>query len=387
MALEEISFFNTNGDEINLSNLVSQMINYYGLKLEVGETRLTDFNEGSEIRNILEAFAVLEYARLEEEHENTRIAFIETSYGEWLDKIGRLPFIDLERITGIAATGVVKFTLATAQSEDYVIPAGTIVASSSSELEFATETDLTILTGDTTGEVSVECLTTGEDGNLGAGEIDTIGDEIDTNLVTVTNTSAFTNGRDYEDDDDYRERLLSNVRADGFGTLGYYTSLCESVDGVHDVVFVDEEGYTKKCLVNGNNKPVEDKVLLDVLAELTDVDKKVLDHTFTVDRPTATTVDLTIALSVKNELTTSDMNLIMTKIFNGGDAFYMSFDGLGINGKLNRDELVSAFEVLDDVVCVTSVKQSGTEITTISPSSNGILKCGTMTFNQTTVGG
>ena len=55
MALEEVSFYNTNGDEINLTNLVDQMINFYELKSEVGETRLTDFNEGSEIRNLLEA--------------------------------------------------------------------------------------------------------------------------------------------------------------------------------------------------------------------------------------------------------------------------------------------------------------------------------------------
>ena len=33
MALEEVSFYNTNGEEINISNIVNQMINYYSLKL------------------------------------------------------------------------------------------------------------------------------------------------------------------------------------------------------------------------------------------------------------------------------------------------------------------------------------------------------------------
>ena len=42
MALEEISFNNVNGDEINLTNLVSQMIDFYEQK-EKGETELTDF--------------------------------------------------------------------------------------------------------------------------------------------------------------------------------------------------------------------------------------------------------------------------------------------------------------------------------------------------------
>ena len=71
MALNEVSFYNTNGDEINLTNIVNQMINYYQLKLEVGETAVTDFNEGSEIRNLLEGFAVGIYALLEEQHEAT----------------------------------------------------------------------------------------------------------------------------------------------------------------------------------------------------------------------------------------------------------------------------------------------------------------------------
>ena len=66
ISLNEVSFYNTNGDEISLSNIVNQMINYYNMKHEVGETVITDFNEGSEIRNLLEAFAIGIYALLEE---------------------------------------------------------------------------------------------------------------------------------------------------------------------------------------------------------------------------------------------------------------------------------------------------------------------------------
>ena len=163
MALEEVSFYNTDGKEINISNIVNQMINYYSLKLEVGETKLTDFNEGSEIRNLLEAFAVGIYALLEEQHEATKIAFISTSYGGWLDKIGELPFINLPRIPASYSQGSVTFTLATAQSSDFTIPADTILACSDNGLEFVTTTDCFIATGDTTGTASVECLTTGAD--------------------------------------------------------------------------------------------------------------------------------------------------------------------------------------------------------------------------------
>jgi hypothetical protein len=44
MAIEEVSFYNIVGEEVNLSNLVLQMIGYYELKREVSETAVTDFN-------------------------------------------------------------------------------------------------------------------------------------------------------------------------------------------------------------------------------------------------------------------------------------------------------------------------------------------------------
>ena len=188
MALEEVSFYNTNGDEINLTNLVDQMINFYELKSEVGETRLTDFNEGSEIRNLLEAFAILGYAIMEEQSEATRIAFISTSEDTWLDRIGELPFINLERNGGQPSTGSVTFTLQTALDDDYTIPSETILSSSETGLDFETDGDVTIFAGELTGTGIANCLTDGADGNVGVGSIDTIDDDsVDTEILSVTN--------------------------------------------------------------------------------------------------------------------------------------------------------------------------------------------------------
>ena len=189
------------------------------MKLEVGETVLTDFNEGSEIRNLLEAFAICIYALLEEQHEATRIAFISTSYGMWLDRIGEMPFIDLPRISGTEASGIVTFTLAEEQESDYVIPAGTVLTDSSNDLDFETLGDATVLEGETTVNAPVQCLTVGTDGNVSAGNIDTISSDIDTDLVSVSNSEALSGGEDYEDDDSYRARLLDNVQSEGFGSL------------------------------------------------------------------------------------------------------------------------------------------------------------------------
>lgn len=388
MALEEVTFRNTNGEEISLSNLVNQMINYYQMKLEVGETRVTDFNEGSEIRNLLEAFAVGIYALLDEQHEATQIAFISTSHGEFLDRIGESPFINLPRIDGAEAVGNVTFTLAEAQSTETVIPGDTIIASSDTGLEFVTDDDCIIDIGSLTGEVSVTCLTVGADGNIGSNSIDTIVDnELDTNLISVSNSEAFEFGADYEDDEDYRERLLENVRADGFGTMGWYVNLCEAVDGVHDVLLIDDADYTKKVLVNGTSKPTPDSILLEVLTELTDNGNIVLNHSFTVDKPVYTSVSLAISLDVATEIDDDDLQANILACVNGLMFDRMEYAGLNINEALTRDMIVEACSMFGDVVSVTSVKADGSasEMSSVSPATNGVLKLGTVVFTQSEV--
>ena len=393
MALEEISFFNTNGKEINISNIVNQMINYYNLKLEVGETKLTDFNEGSEVRNLLEAFAVGIYALLDEQHEATKIAFISTSYGGWLDKIGELPFINVPRINASYSQGSVTFTLATAQITDYTIPADTILACSDNGLEFVTTIDCTINAGDLTGTASVECLTTGTDGNVSAESIDTVSSEfVDTELVTVSNSSACDGGADEEDDELYRKRLLANVNADGFGTKGYYDNLCESIDGVHDVLMISASGYTGKYLINGDAKPTPDNVLMDVLTNLSDNSKKVLGHTFTIDKPAYTNIgtlsyNLVINMKVVTEMPVNDLKQILTCLFNGGQYASMDYAGLNINESITAETIKNTLENFDNIVEVTSIKYANETVTTITPLNNGVLKLNTnyVTFNQTEV--
>ena len=267
------------------------------------------------------------------------------------------------------------------------------MACSSNGLEFVTTTDCTINAGDLTGTASVECLTTGSDGNVSAQSIDTVsGEFVDTELVSVSNSSACDGGTDEEDDELYRKRLLANVNADGFGTKGYYDNLCESIDGVHDVLMISASGYTGKYLVNGDVKPTPDTILLDVLTALTDPSKKVLGHSFTVDKPTYTTVgtnsnNFTIAMNVVSEMTSTELNKIMTCLFNGGQYASMDYTGLNINESLSKETIVNTLEAFDNIVEVTSVKVGSDEVTTLEPDSNGVLKLDTtyLTFTQTEV--
>ena len=387
MALNEVSFYNTNGDEISLSNIVNQMINYYNMKHEVGETVITDFNEGSEIRNLLEAFAIGIYALLEEQHEATKIAFISTSEGVFLDRLGELPFIDLPRITGSVAGGSVTFTLAEVQSDDVVIPAETFIRNED-EISFYTLSDCVISSGDLTGSVLVEAISPGVDGNAPAGTVTIFEDEdIDTSLVSVTNSEDFRGGSDWEDDDEYRERLLDNVQADGFGTVGWYRSLCEDVDGVHDVKFVSDATYTRKCLVNGIVKPTPNAVLLDVLTELSDLDNLVLGHRFIVDKPSYTSVDLDISLDVVSEVDEDKLLSVLTVLFDGGDASVpISYTGLNIGESLRRGIIEGALSVFEVVVGVTSITCDGVEVDVLEPDTvNSVLQLGTVSWTQNEV--
>ena len=380
MALEEVSFYNTNGDEINLTNLVDQMINFYELKSEVGETRLTDFNEGSEIRNLLEAFAILGYAIMEEQSEATRIAFISTSEDTWLDRIGELPFIDLPRIGGQPSTGSVTFTLAAALDDDYTIPSETILSSSETGLDFETDGDVTIFAGELTGTGTANCLTDGADGNVPVGSIDTIDDDsVDTEILSVTNEYPFELGLDYEDDDTYRERLLANVRADGFGSVGYYNRIGESVGGVHDVKLVSDESYTRKVLVNGKVKPTPESVLLDVLAVYSSLENLVLGHSFTVDRPEYVEVDMDFELSVSTLVDEDELSAMLTAFVDGGDVLSMTYTGLRIGEDITVDDVNGVMQVFEYVV------SSSVTISEHTINDGDVLKLGDISFTQTVV--
>ena len=386
LPIEEDTFYDVNGYEVSRTNLVQQMIQYYDEKLSIGETNVTDFNEGSEIRNLLEAIAVDVYNLMEDRQLLTEIAFVETAEGEWLDKHGANPFVQLPRFTGDYATGFVTFSIPEVMTSDVIIPLGTIVVSTDNSLQYETDSDLIIAVGETEITGSATCLTVGVDGNCLENTITLIEDEtIGVNGLTVNNNEAFTGGLDYEEDDLYRQRLLEFIRKDDFGSLPYYTKLCTDVDGVHDVLFVDATGYTKKALVNGYVKPTPDTVLADVLEVLTIPDNIVVNHTFTVDKPDYVEHDFTINLSVTVEQDEDFLNNFITSIFDGvGLEGEISFDGVGIGETLTKETFYNCFNAIFEVESV-EVLEDGVEIEDLTVDEDEVLQLGTVTWVQTVI--
>ena len=381
--IDDVKFTSLRGEEISRTNLVNEMIDYYALKVEHGETRVTDFNEGSEIRNLLESIAVDIYWLMQTENDVLKQCFIDTATNAWLDKIGLHPFVQLSRYEGTQAKGNVTFSIPSALTTEVNIPVGTLLVGDNG-LYYTTNNDCVINIGDTSESVGITCVTVGQDGNLGTGSITTIDDSYNNvNGLSVTNANPVVDGSDYEDDEVYRERLLNFVRRDDFGSLGYYKKLCEDISSVHDVKLVDVTGYTKKVLVNGNVKPTTDACLLDVLAVLSDLGNCVIGHTFTVDKPTFDSVSLDVAITVNTSMDTNKVKNIIEDLFDGGareEGF--EFTGLNIDEGISQQTLYGLFDIIDNITSVT-IESDGSPVTDIDCTTNHVLKAGTITVTQT----
>lgn len=391
MAVDEEVLYTVLGEEITRSSIVNDMINYYLLKLEVGETKITDFNEGSEIRNIVEAYAVDGFAIRENQNELTKVPFIHLAEGEFLDLHGANPLIKLPRDTGTEAIGMVTFSIPEPAITDIIIPEDTVLVCEENDLDYSTDAECIIGVGETSVMIGATCITTGADGNCSAETITVINDDyLNIPNLTVINEEEFINGTDYEEDDEYRERLLASERKEGFGSIGYYQDLGNNIDGVHDILLVDDlsevKPKTKIIYVNGNTKPVEDSVLVDVLEAFSNQENIVVRHTFGVEVPDYVTVNLDIDVTVENELDESEVLTVLQALFDGGTAVdSVEYDGLSIGESLTKNTLYSAIELFYDVIDVT-IYHNGDIFSDLTPEFTEVFKLGTVHINQT-IGG
>ena len=391
-SLNDESFYNILGEEISRNGLTQQMIGFYGLLLEVGETKVTDFNEGSEIRNLLESVAVDHYVILDDQNEHAKITFIDTAYGEWLDKHGQHPRLRLERNQGAEAVGEVTFTIPAVSAEQTIIPEGTLLASTETGLQFSTDYDAVIEIGDLNVDVQCTCMSVGEDGNVVSGSIDLIDDEfLDIKGITVTNNDPFTNGVDYEEDEAYRARLLEYIRREDFASLPYYINLAESVPGVHDVKLVDEVGVSKKILVNGDVKETSDTLLVDVLAKFTDTRNLGLNHTFNVGKPLFVKYSMDVVVNVDAELPEGTFEDLIIKYVDGGYSTFdgrIDFNGANIGQSISKDEFVNALRIIDNVqdATVTIYNSSSTSVNECSVDVDEVVEITSVNVTQNIVG-
>ena len=149
--------------------------------------------------------------------------------------------------------------------------------------------------------------------------------------------------------------------------------------------------------MNGDNKPVEDYVLANVLTEFTDTSNIVLGHNFVVYSVVYTTIGsgFVVNIQTEQEIDEADIKELLICIFNGGTTKnnYV-FEGLDIDESLSYDTLVNAFTSNFDMITSVGFTLNGSSFTELKVSNtalyshNKVLRIDTdnITINQTTGG-
>ena len=315
-------FYNLNNEFVTVDTIKEQLIQYYQDLHAEDKTRIDDFNEGSEIMNLVGLMSVLAYNMLEEQNRTLANHFVNTAEGEYLDLIGANPNINLERLQGGNATGFVKFTLPESAYEEIEIPEGTTVTNLNAS--YTTVGDNYISIGESYTYCPVECDADGIIGNCGVGAINWCEDT----RFTVTNEEEFTNGFEFEDDEEYRKRLLDFIRGDNFGSIGYYENVLLSQSGVHDILQYDSDTVLSWVL---NIIANEDTIYNDILEHFNDANNFVVGHDFSFTLPSKLNTSFTLTVNADCNYSEDDLKDFCTKYFIGGSLSEYPADLLGIN--------------------------------------------------------
>ena len=373
----DTSFYTVTGEEINRTVLVQEMIDFFNKKYP--NAFITDFNEGSVARNITESLAVDTYHIMKVDNDVERVAFLSTATGGYLDLHGA--DMNAPRNMGSQAWGTVTFSIPQSEAFEINIPEGTVLVSSETGLQFITVLESVINVGELNVDCPVRSVVVGDNTNAKAGTVNTFYDTKPYNALSVTNVEKFNGGKDSENDDTYRQRLLYLKQKDGFGSKQYYAGLGLEVEGVHDIMIVpSENNYTGKVIVNGDDKPLSDDILALVVSIYSDERNLVYEHSFEVVPVTYTTVDLEIEVSVSQEIAETEFVDALTRLFDGSTN---SYKGMNINQALSKYLIITCIEsdVLG-VYQVTNMTSNNQTFNKLTPTENTVLRLGNVTVTQ-----
>lgn len=378
-------FYDVSGFKVTKDFLMQQMINYYNNKYP--DAQITDFNEGSQIRNLLETFSTDIYHLEFQENSLLRQAFLTTATGYYLDLFGEE--YGITRNTALQAQGVVTFSISSAVNYPINIPANTRITNTETGLFYDTYISVEIPVGTTSVTCPVRSMITGSKTNIPANSEFVFYNENLFNEVSISNSEAFTDGRDAESDEDYRERLLEQKTSDGFGSKSYYVKLGK-IEGVHDIALVDSLTRTAKVIVNGySNTQITDDLLALVAAQYTNEKNLIYNQTFEVAKAEFTTVPLEISIDVSSELQEETLQTIIKKYFTGANTNINNqqfvFKGCSVNSIVSRTELMNMIEGIDGVIQITNITSDSEEFSKLEPATNKVLRAGTIEITQSVV--
>ncbi len=218
--------------------------------------------------------------------------------GDYLDHLGY--YLNTPRLAASAAKTTLEFTLSAARPEALTIPVGVRVRPGD-KLMFATDADLTIPAGATSGTVTATCLSTGAAGNAYLpGQIKTLVDPV-TYVKSVANTTASVGGADIETDSHLRTRVsLAAEQYGSAGSLAAYRYHALSVyQNIMDVaIWQPKPGEVRIApLMDGGELPT-DEIVAGIFTYLTSESVQPFTDTVSVVKPTVIAGGITLTYYV-----------------------------------------------------------------------------------------
>lgn len=270
-----------------LSDLLAELVDYTSMHTD----QVTDFTEGSIIRSLYEAIALV----LEQEYQ------LSTENANWAIDHAILDAFDFTPKEAQNAYGTVTVELYTPTTRDISLSRGTTVFSNNSgtdTLYFRTDQAYLIPQGSVRFKVRVVCNEAGTKGNIPANYIDSM-TTTQLSILSVTNEDAFLTGREAETAEDLKKRFREFVATRARGTIRSIEYAMNSIPevtgcyvfnhtGYYDVYVHDANGDLPDELMNKCLNAIEDyrpagngfniypmekvKVSLQVNLAVTDVD-------------------------------------------------------------------------------------------------------------------
>jgi hypothetical protein len=242
-------------------------------EIQARNSRLTDFNEGSNLDALTGAGAVQADEVIRIGLDQFASNFVDTAEGSQLDALAVDRFGLIRKQAGYAV-GTLRFTRGTFVGV-LVIPAGTSVSGSvnGTSVSVTTDAEAQMLADESTVDVDATVTVTGTGGNIDAEVLTSIDDEIDDADATVTNPDRFVGGRTAETDDEFRVRIRRYFQTVQRATVSALVYGATQVGGVQyaavDESFIDpQDGGYVLVVIGDPDARANDALVADVEAEL-----------------------------------------------------------------------------------------------------------------------
>lgn len=271
MALPDVQFA-----ELNARTIEDAILSAYVAVRRINEPTFK-LHDGNPVRLFLEAIA----AYIAQQNVIIDLTgkgnLLRYAGDDTIEDIGWLYGVRGDRIQASAATTTIRYSLSAPLSRATTIAKGSRVTPPSTKgLYFATDADLTILAGQTTGEVSATCEAIGTVGNgYAPGEISTIVERVNPYVVSAVNLTTSAGGADKEDLEAYRARVREAPESFSIaGPDGAYIFWAKTANaGIIDVgVMSPEPGHVNIYpLMDGGELPAQEilDMVFDVLSDKT----------------------------------------------------------------------------------------------------------------------